>query len=110
MQRFVQWRGAIAVADGEESVGALITECVAGILPSDISSLPPTCQLILENPARDIQGAAVVLLQEELCFSGDAEVAALLHELAHTFVAASARLGMLHGRTGSAAAARDDAG
>ena len=108
MQRFLEWREAIAVARGQEEVCALITECVNGILPSDIGCLPPRCQLILENPCRDLQGAAVVLLQEELCFSGDPGVAALLREIAHTFVAASSRLGMLHGRTSSPAASQSD--
>jgi hypothetical protein len=108
MQRFLQWREAIAVADDEEAVCALVTECVNGVLPSDIASLPPACQQILENPARDVQGAAVVLLQQELCFSGDFEVAALLHEIAHTFVAASSRLGRLHARGSNATTPQDE--
>lgn len=105
MQRFVQWREAISLASDPEAVCSVVTECANAIPPSDIGSLPAGCRSILENPAVDIQGAAVVLLQEELRFSGDADVAALLREIAHTFVAASARLGMLHGRTGNT---RDD--
>ena len=103
MHRFLKWREAIAVAPDPEAVSALMAEYVSGILPSDLGSLPPVCQRALESPGRDIQGSAVLLLQEELRYAGDPGVAALLHEIAHTFIAATTRLGQLHGRANSPA-------
>ena len=98
MHRFDKWRHAIQVAPDQKTVGQIMSEYVAGILASDLSQLPMGCQAVLERPAADIQGAAVTLLQAELSYSGPPEVGAVLHEIAHTFSAASVRLGQLHGR------------
>ena len=61
------------------------------------AQLPAACQHVLKH-SNDIQGAAVTLLQTELTFQGDPEIAALLHEIAHTFASASFRLGQLNNR------------
>ena len=98
MHRFDKWRHAILVAPDQKTVAQIMRDYVAGILASDLAQLPMGCQEVLEKPTADIQGAAVTLLHAELSYSGPPEVAAVLHEIAHTYSAASVRLGQLHGR------------
>jgi hypothetical protein len=63
---------------------------VATLTPQSISLLPESCQQALHDP--DVQAAAVTLLQCELAFKGSDELVAMLHEIAHTYAAASTRL------------------
>ena len=98
MYRFQKWRQAIQLAPDAATVGSIVAEYLQCIVPSELTLLPPRCQAVLAMSPPDIQGSAVVLLQEELAYSGDGETAALLHEIAHTFAAASIRLGQIHAR------------
>jgi len=75
----------------------LMADYVQSIPAEQRARLPASCQQVLKHPS-DVQGAAVTLLQTELTFVGDAEVATLLHEIAHTFASASFRLGQLNNR------------
>lgn len=74
-------------------VRRILQEYLDSILPSDLSRLPQDCQLAAT--VGDIPGAAVYLLRAELAFRREEESANLLHELAHTFVAASQRIGVI---------------
>ena len=58
--------------------------------PRTLELLPPECQAALKE--RDIQSAAVSLLHCEMRFSGSDELRQLLHEIAHTYAAASTRI------------------
>ena len=99
MYRFQKWRQAIQLAPDANTISALIAEYLQCIAPSEMARLPAKCQAVLTASPPDIQDSALVLLQDELAYSGDAETAALLHEIAHTFAAASIRLGQIHSRS-----------
>ena len=101
MHRFRNWREAIQSSQDPESVATLISEYVASIRRSDLDGLSERCRNVLTDADGDIQAAAVTLLREELSFRGNAQLGAVLHEIAHTFAAASVRLGQLlgHGST-----------
>lgn len=98
MHRFEKWRQSIQLAPDQKTVAGLVVDYVAGLVPSDVARLPLRCQKALQDPVSDIQGTAVTLLQEELAYIGDPGVAEFLNQLAHTFAAASIRLGQLQGR------------
>jgi hypothetical protein len=97
MHRFLKWRDAISVTRDYPALLQVMADYVNSIPTDQRARLPVTCQHVLKHSG-DIQGAAVTLLQTELTFQGDAEVAALLHEIAHTFASASFRLGQLNNR------------
>jgi len=94
MHRFLKWRDAILLAPDHPALIALMVEYVNSIPIEQRARLPQECQRVLQY-ADDVSGAAVTLLQTELTFNGDQEVAALLHEIAHTFASAAFRLGQL---------------
>ena len=97
MHRFEKWRDVIGQATTPTAVQKIIRQYVDCILPSEAAKLPQACQDVLQQPDVDISSNAVTLLQEELRFTGGEESAALLHEIAHTFVAASTRLTQMQG-------------
>jgi hypothetical protein len=97
LHRFDKWRDVIGQATTPAAVHKIIREYVDCILPSEAAKLPQPCQDVLQHPDGDIPSNAVTLLQEELRFNGGEESAALLHEIAHTFVAASTRLTQMQG-------------
>ena len=98
MYRFQKWRQAIQLAPDAATVDTIIAEYLQCIAPSEMARLPAKCQAALAATPPDLQDSAVVLLQEELGYTGDGETAALLHEIAHTFAAASIRLGQIQSR------------
>jgi hypothetical protein len=97
MHRFLKWRDAILLAPDYPALVALMVDYVASIPIEQRARLPQECQRVLQS-ADDVAGAAVTLLQTELTFRGEQEVAALLHEIAHTFASAAFRLGQLNHR------------
>ena len=97
MYRFEKWRNLIGQASTPAAVQKVIREYVDCILPSEAAKLPVACQEVLQEPDGDIAASAVALLQEELRFGGNDDAAVLLHEIAHTFVAASTRLTQMQG-------------
>ncbi len=92
MYRFERWRAAIQAAPTKAAVQKVIRDYLDAIMPSDLGRMPPECHLPLSKGDEDVEGAAVELVRAELCFAGDAETAAVLHEIVHTFVAASHRI------------------
>lgn len=90
MHRFHKWREALQAASTEEQVIGVLRSYVGSISPQVVEVLPAVCQKALNDP--DAMGAAVTLLQEELRYQGSPEVAAILHEIAHTYAAASTRI------------------
>ena len=99
MHRFLRWRDALLVAPSVKAVSTLMQEYVDSVGVPVISTLPVECQRVLTDPHLDVQSAAVTLLHAELGFSGQEELRELLHEMAHTFAAASVRMTALHTRT-----------
>ena len=97
MHRFEKWRDVIGHASTPAAVEKVIRQYVDCILPSEAAKLPVACQDVLQSPDGDIAANAVTLLHEELRFSGPEDAASLLHEIAHTFVAASTRLTQMQG-------------
>jgi hypothetical protein len=97
LYRFEKWRDLIGQANSPTAVQKVIRQYVDCILPSEAAKLPTACQEVLQEADGDIATNAVSLLQEELRFTGSEESAALLHEIAHTFVAASTRLTQMQG-------------
>ena len=102
MHRFEKWRHSLMTAPDGQTVHDIMRQYISSILPSDVAQLPSSVQRMLSQLPVDLQAAAVELLQTELVFSGTPEASSVLHEVAHTFVAASTRLGQLHGRTPTA--------
>jgi hypothetical protein len=94
VHRFYRWRDALNVAHTDQEVIALMREYVRSIDPDIAGQLPPECRRALD-PLADLQTAAVTLLHSELAFRGPRELAELLHEVAHTFAAASIRVSRL---------------
>jgi hypothetical protein len=94
MHRFHKWRDALNVAPDEETLLEVMRDYVSAIEPRLVALLPPECQRAL-HPDVDLQAAAVSILHAELAFGGDEPVAELLHEVAHTYAAASIRLSKL---------------
>jgi hypothetical protein len=96
MHRFSRWKVPLTEAQSVQQVVKLMRDYVATIGVEDLGALPETCRQALT--AEDIQGSAVILVREELQFSGDPTVAEMLHEIAHTFVAASTRMASVQAR------------
>jgi len=90
MHRFQRWRDLLQSAHEPEAIARLMREYVQTIPPAVASLLPPDCQRALEDT--DIQAAAVAILHCELAFKGETEIAQVLHEVAHTYAAASLRI------------------
>ena len=98
MHRFIKWRDALSVASDVRAVKALMRDYAACIAPEEVAKLPPECRRVLVDPDPDIQYAGVTMLHAEMGYQGDPAVAALLHEIAHTYAAAAVRVGQLFGR------------
>ena len=98
MYRFERWKGLIQTARDVSQLQRVMREYVDSIMPSEMTRLPATVQAMLGRPDEDIQGAAVDLIRTELGFEGEPEAIELLHEIAHTYVAASNRLAQLQAR------------
>jgi len=83
---------AQSVAD----VKRVMADYLASILPGDRAPLPKSARDALSLD--DIEGSALVLTREEVNYVGDQAVVEVLHEIAHTFVAASHRIVAIQGR------------
>ena len=93
MHRFELWRESIQAAADKHAVGRVMHDYVEIIPAAVIAALPPDCQRALHDT--DIQAAAITLLHCELSYRGDSATAELLHEIAHTYAAASTRIARL---------------
>ena len=89
MHRFERWRNALQVAHTEADVQNAMADYVRA-LGATIAALPSDAQTALME--QDIQSAAVTLLMVEMRHNGTDGVGELLHEIAHTYAAASVRL------------------
>lgn len=99
MYHYERWRHLIQAAQDEEAVARVISEYAHSLLPSDIAFLPKAVHNVLSHPEVDIAGHAVDLVRVELAYTGDAEAAAVLHQITTTFIAASNRLGQIRHRS-----------
>lgn len=96
MYRFQRWREALQGAHTPRAVEMLMRNYVESLPPGTVEILPPECQGALSDP--DVSSAAVSLLHCEMTAKDlSPDVATVLHEIAHTFAAASVRLRSLHG-------------
>lgn len=93
MHRFERWRDVIQRASDEKDVVRAMRDYVEAIPATVIEALPDDCQRALADG--DIQSAAITLLHFELAYKGEPAVAELLHEIAHTYAAASMRIARL---------------
>ncbi|HZZ92190.1 MAG TPA: hypothetical protein VFE23_06480 [Usitatibacter sp.] len=96
VHRFVKWRSQFQLAQTAKAISDLIADYLQVLPSTAIAQLPGSCQDALKDP--DIQAAAITLLQCEMRHQGTPESLELLHEIAHTFAAASIRLSQLEGR------------
>jgi hypothetical protein len=95
--RFHRWRDAIQFATDRGAVLGIIKDYVRAIPPEVVAVLPADCQkVVMGHAPLDIQEVAVSALQAELAHQGSPEVREMIHEVAHTFAAASTRLVALH--------------
>ena len=99
MHRFHHWRVRIQDARTERAIAQVVQDYRLTLSPAMVESLPEPCREAVHNP--DLASAAITLLQCETAFRGVPEVAALLHEIAHTFAAAAVKLAGLRARVGS---------
>ena len=95
MHKFEQWRDAIQAAADRQAVATVMGQYVEAMAPAVMAMLPPECQRALSD--RDVQSAAITLLHCELAYRGDPATAEVLHEIAHTYAAASTRIARLGG-------------
>ena len=93
MHRFFRWRDAMQAAPTPERVVGVIREYVKSLPPEVLALLPEECQRAVTET--DVQAAAITILHCELAFHGEAFVAEVLHEIAHTYAAASMRIARL---------------
>ena len=105
MHRFSRWKVPLSEAQTVGEVATLMSDYLKTIGAGDVEGLPASCREALNTD--DIPGSAVVLIREELHYAGAPEVAAMLHEIAHTFVAASTRIASIQAR-GQPVAPRHD--
>ena len=98
MHQFVHWKAALQGAHTADEVQQVMEEYAGRIAAGDKVSLPTACKAVLRDV--DIALGAETLIREELRFKGDAATAELLHEIAHTFVAAANRIASLEAFTG----------
>lgn len=96
MHTFVLWKDSLIDARTVRDVVRVIRDYLASIRPEDSEGLPPACQDALS--VDDIADSALVLIRAEIQFVGDPVIAALLHEVAETFVAASNRIVAIQAR------------
>lgn len=89
MHRFARWREALQAAHTEQDVRKALEAYVATLAPV-LGVLPEDVRSALDSD--DIQGSAVTLLQAEMRQRETDELSQLLHEIAHTYAAASVRL------------------
>lgn len=89
MHRFQRWREVLEAAHSEAAVDKAMRDYAATLAPV-MAVIPDDCRKAIEGG--DLQEAAVTLLHCELAYRGTPEVAQLLHEIAHTYAAASLRL------------------
>ena len=73
----------------------MLREYVSTLTPEQLASLPEDCSRALRD--FDVPTAAVTVLHAEMRYAGAPEVAALLHEIGHTYAAASVRLNKITG-------------
>jgi len=96
MHRFSRWKLPLSEAQTVGDVLALMDEYLKTIPPTEIERLPADTWDALGTS--DIAGSALVLVRGELHYTGDPEISAILHEIAHTFVAASTRIASIQAR------------
>ena len=89
MHRFRRWREALDAAHTQAAVERVMADYAETLAPI-LQALPEVCSKAVQQ--EDLQSAAVTLLHCELAYRGSAESADLLHEIAHTYAAASLRL------------------
>jgi hypothetical protein len=95
MHRFERWREMLQGAHTHRAVEVVMRDYVESLPPGTIGVLPLECQHALGDS--DISAAAVSLLQCEMTAKNlSPDVATVLHEIAHTFAAASVRLRSMH--------------
>ena len=90
MHQFHRWRDALRSAHSEIDVQNIVETYVSSISPQIWAILPAVCRCALKHT--DVMTAAATLLQEEVRYRANPEVAPALHNIALTFSAASARL------------------
>ena len=77
-------------------VKRVMDDYIATLTEAERGQLPPICNRALATD--DVAGSALILIREEINYAGDPQVSALLHEVAHTFVAASNRIVSIQSR------------
>lgn len=90
MHRFIRWRDAMQGAPNADVVADIIRDYVTTIPQEVLKLLPVECQRAIKSS--NVQEAAVTILHCELAYRGDPFVAEALHEIAHTYAAASLRI------------------
>ena len=93
MHRYFRWRDRLQAAKDEAEVRAVMAEYLLTLDPEALKQMPHPCQEALG--AGEVQNCAVALLHAEMMYEGPEEMRQLLHEVAHTYAAASVRLSKL---------------
>ena len=96
MHTFDRWKDALVAAQTVADVVRVMSEYIATLSQRDLTGLPAPCRDALR--VDDIPGSALLCVREELHYRGDPAIAAMLHEIAHTFVAAANRIVLIQGR------------
>ena len=90
MHRYLNWKDPLLDARSVGDVRRVMEQYLKTLGLGDVEALPPSSWEALS--VDDIAGSALELTRIELTFMGDAEVKAILQEVAHTYIAASNRI------------------
>ena len=90
MHRFFRWRERLLTTKDEKEVRMLLADYLLSVDPVVLRQMPQPCKEALGSD--NVQECAVALLHAEMAYQGSEEMRQLLHEVAHTFAAASVRL------------------
>jgi hypothetical protein len=96
MYRFSRWKDPLFDARSVGDVERVMGEYLKTLEPLNIEALPRSCREAMST--QDISVSALILTREDLTFHGNPETAAILHEVANTYIAASNRIVQIQGR------------
>ena len=97
MQRFRDWSRRIRTASTTAAVLEVIGNFLGSIPPTELEQLSRELRVEITRAPQDIQAVALDVLRDDLRFSGEANAAQVLHEVALTFAEASGRVAEIEG-------------
>jgi hypothetical protein len=92
---YARWQSLIQIAPSEDAVIALVRRYLGTLSEAEMMRVPSEIRPSLPSTRDEVAGWAVQLVRAEMKFTGDPEVADLLHQMAVVFSEASTRFARL---------------